>query len=137
MNHPVLVGILHAHRDLLDQAGGPPGGQGALGQFMGQAPAFDETHREVVLSFMLADLVDRHDPGMIQAGGRLGFRVESPDLDIVGELTGKDHLERDGPVEAHLPGMEDHAHAAPGDLAQDLVVAERAAASRRSRIGSE
>ena len=50
---------------------------------------------------------------------------------VVGELAGEDHLERDRPIEAHLPGLEDDAHAAAGDLADDLVVAEIANAGGR------
>ena len=49
---------------------------------------------------------------------------------VVGELPGEDHLERDFAVEAYLPGLEDHAHAAARDLADDLVVAEVADAGR-------
>ena len=61
---------------------------------------------------------------MVEVGRRLGLGVEALDVGLVGELAGEDHLERDGAVEAHLPGPEDDAHAAAGDLADDLVVAE-------------
>ena len=77
-----------------------------------------------MLALVLADLVDRHDPRMVEVGGRLGLGVEALDVGVVGELAGEDHLERDGAVEAHLPGLEDDAHAAAGELADDLVVAE-------------
>ena len=83
-----------------------------------------------MLALVLADLVDRHDARMVEVGGRLGLGVEPLDVGLVGELAGEDHLERDGPVEAHLPGLEDDAHAAAGDLADDLVVAEVADAGR-------
>ena len=62
------------------------------------------------------------------------------DVGLVGELAGQDHLERDGAVEAHLPRLEDDAHAAAGDLADELVIAEvtdmdglRCYATRRDR----
>ena len=77
-----------------------------------------------MLTLVLADLVDRHDPRMIEVGRRLGLGVEALDVGLVGELAGQDHLEGDGAVEADLPGLEDDAHAAAGDLADDLVVAE-------------
>ena len=73
---------------------------------------------------MLADLVDRHDAGVIKIGGGFGLGVEALDIRLVGELPGEDHLECDGPVQADLPGLEDDSHATPGDLADDLVVAE-------------
>ena len=88
-----------------------------------------------MLALVLADLVDRHDARMVEVGGGLGLGVEPPDVGLVGELAGEDHLERDGPVEADLPGLEDDAHAAAGDLADDLVVAEVADADRRGGIG--
>ena len=77
-----------------------------------------------MLALVLADLVDRHDARVVEVGGGLGLGVEPPDVGLVGELAGEDHLERDGPVEADLPGLVDDAHAAAGDLADDLVVAE-------------
>ena len=43
---------------------------------------------------------------------------------VGGELAGQDHLQGDDAVEADLPGPVDDAHAAAGDLLQQLVVAE-------------
>ena len=124
-----------ASADPADQLGRLPGGQRAVGQALGEALALDEAHREIMLALVLADLVDRHDARMVEVGGGLGLGVEPLDVGLVGELAGEDHLERDRPVEAHLPGLEDDAHAAAGDLADDLVVAEVADAGRRSGIG--
>ena len=87
-------------------------GSGPLGQALREALALDEAHGEIMLPLVLAHLEDRHDPRMIEVGRRLGLGVEPLDVDVVGELAGKDHLERHGPVEAHLPGQEDDAHAA-------------------------
>ncbi len=83
-----------------------------------------------MLALVLANLEDRHDPRMVQVGGRLGLGMEALHVCVVGELTGEDHLERDCPVEAHLTGPEHHAHAAAGDLAEDFVVAEVADAGK-------
>ena len=88
-----------------------------------------------MLALVLADLEDRHDPRMVEVGRRLGLGVEALDVGVVGELAGEDHLERDGPVEAHLPGLEDDTHAAAGELADDLVVAEVADAGGFGRAG--
>ena len=77
-----------------------------------------------MLALVLADLVDRHDARMVEVRGGLGLDVEPLDVGLGGELAGEDHLERDGAVEAHLPGLVDDAHAAAGDLADELVVAE-------------
>ena len=124
MDHAALVGVLDGLGDPAHQRGGLAGRQRAVGQALGEALPLDEAHREVMLALVLADLVDRHDARMVEVGGRLGLGVEPLDVGLVGELAGEDHLERDGPVEAHLPGLEDDAHAAAGDLADDLVVAE-------------
>ena len=61
---------------------------------------------------------------------------------VGGELAGEDHLEGDDAVEADLPGLVDDAHAAAGDLLQQLVVAEVAnpcagPRCRRRRSGSD
>src|SRR5262245_61231260 len=77
-----------------------------------------------MLALVLADLEDRHDPRMVEVGRRLGLGVEPPHVGLVSELAGEDHLQANVPVETHLPGPEDDAHAAARDLADDLVVAE-------------
>ena len=113
-----------ASATLHHQLGRLAGRQRAVGQPLGEALPLDEAHREVMLALVLADLVDRHDARVVEVGRGLGLGVEALDVGVVGELAGQDHLQGDGAVEAHLPGLEDDAHAAAGDLADDLVVAE-------------
>ena len=131
VDHAVPMGILDRLGDLHQQRGGLAWRQRSVGDLLRQALPLDEAHREIMLALVLADLEDRHDPRMIEVGRRLGLGMEAPDVGLVGELAGQDHLECDGPVEAHLPGLEDDAHAAAGDLADDLVIAEVADASGR------
>ena len=79
---------------------------------------------------MLAHLVDRHDMGMVEPGDRLGLDAEP--LDRVGtgpECRRPDRLEGHDPAEALLPGFENDAHPADGDLLDQLEVAEIAADS--------
>jgi hypothetical protein len=90
----------------------------------GQALALDEFHAEVMLVLVPADLVEGHDVGMVETGGDLGLGLEALDVGGGSELAGQDHLEGDETVEAHLPRLVDNAHAAAGDLLQQLVVAE-------------
>ena len=87
-----------------------------------------------MLALVLPDLEDRHDPRMVEVGGGLGLGVEPLDVVLIGKLAGQDHLEGDGAVEADLPGLEDDAHAAAGDLTVDLVVAEVAHAVAEGRL---
>ena len=93
-------------------------------KLLGEVAALDELHAEVALAVVLADLVDRHDPGVVEQGDGLGLVLEPPQLGVVGQDAGLDHLERDGPVEADLPGLVDDAHAAAAELLLKLVVAE-------------
>ena len=124
VDHSVPVGVLDGLGDAANQFGRLWGTQRSFGQALGEALSFDETHRKVVLALVLSDLDDRHDSGMVKVGGGLGLSVETYDVGLVGKLSGEDHLERNGAVEPHLPGLEHDAHAAASDLADDLVIAE-------------
>ena len=64
-------------------------------------------------SILLADLMDLHDMGMLQTGDGLGFPAKAGQLVGCGMRPVQDHLERDQPIEPPLPGLVDHAHAAP------------------------
>ena len=77
-----------------------------------------------MLPLVFADFVNGHDVGMIEIGRRLGLALKALHVVGRGELTGEDHLQGHDAVEAHLPGLVDDAHAAAGDLLQQLVVAE-------------
>jgi hypothetical protein len=63
--------------------------------------------------------------------GRLRLRLEALHLLRRRQPAGQDHLQRDEPLEADLPGLVDDTHAAAGDLLQQLVLAEGAAHVRR------
>ena len=101
--------------------------------------AVDQLHAEVMVSLVLADLVDRHDVRMIQV--RRGLRLQAEPLEIIGrrEPAGPDHLQRQHAVQADLPCLVNDAHAAFGDDLHQLVVAEvadaRAPTSRVVRAG--
>ena len=120
----VLVGVLRRPRRPADQLRPPRAGAAGRRRPLRQALALDEPHAEVMLPVVLADLVDRHDAGMVEVGGGLGLGVEPLDVGVVGELAGEDHLEGHGAVQADLPRLVDDPHAAAGDLAEQLVVAE-------------
>jgi hypothetical protein len=73
---------------------------------------------------------------VIEIRRRLGLGVEPPDVRLIGELPGEDHLQRHGAVEADLPRQEDDAHATACQFADDLVVAEIPETWRRGIDGS-
>ncbi len=65
-----------------------------------QVGALDVAHRQVQHALVLARLVDGHDVRVVDRGRELRLRLEAvAEVEVVGEL-GRDHLERDGPVEA-------------------------------------
>ena len=73
---------------------------------------------------LLADLVNRHDRGMIEVRRGLGLGAEAADVGLVGEPTREDHLEGDHAIEAQLPRLVHDPHTATSNLAKDLVIAE-------------
>ena len=85
----------------------------------------DQFHTQERLALMLTNFVNGDDVRMVEAGGGFRFAHESLHLGLAGEQAGQQHLERDGTVEADLPGAIDNAHAAAGEFAEQFVVAER------------
>ena len=72
----------------------------------------------------LADVVDLHDVGVLQAGDGLRLGQEADGGLVVGMGTGQDHLQGAGAVQEDLSGAVDDAHAAAAQLAQDLVAGD-------------
>ncbi len=122
VNDPALVGVADGIGDACNQLGRLAGRQWPAGERLGKALALNEAHGEVVLASVLADFVDRHDPGMVQVGGRLRFNLEAAYILGVGKLAGEDHFQGDDAVEADLPGLKYDPHSTAGDLADDLVI---------------
>jgi len=124
VHHAVPVQVLHGPRDRGQQAHALLQLQAPATQPIGQAGALDVFHGEVVLAVDLAHVVDLHDVRMAQTGGGAGLLLEPLHVLGAGEVAGEDHLDGHGPLEALLPGLVDHAHAAAPDLAEQLVRAE-------------
>ena len=95
-----------------------------VGEGLLHALAVDQLHAEIALVFERADLVDRHDPGVVERGDGLGLVLEPADLLLAGELGVADHLQGDVPVQGDLAGPVDHAHPAPAEDADQLVIAD-------------
>ena len=114
------------------------GSIGPCGDPLGQALAVDVLHRKEVLAVELADVVDVDDVRVAEPGGGLRLGLEAADQLGRGQVAGQDHLHGHGAVEALLPGLVDHAHPAPADLADQLVRAEipRQFAGGRRAVGS-
>jgi hypothetical protein len=118
----VMHGPGHGGDEARDGVRGGPVGHASVQRR--ERPPLDELHGEVVLSLVLADLVNGDDVRVVELGGRLRLAAKSVHLVCGGELSGEDHLQRYDAVEAALPRFVDDAHAAAGDFLQQLVVAE-------------
>ena len=99
-----------------------------------QAAAFDQLHGEVRLAFVLADLVDGNDVGMLETGRGLSFMAKSFYERFAGKLASEEHFERDHSVQTELVRAINHAHATTRDFGDEFIVAQRRARSRRSAI---
>jgi hypothetical protein len=87
-----------------------------------EVAASDERHDEPGDPFALADIVDGNDVRVRQLRGHLRLAREAgADGGIVREL-GWQHLDRDGPIQAEVPGAVDHGHSATANLGLELVV---------------
>jgi hypothetical protein len=98
----------------------------------------DELHRVEDGVAVLADLVDRHDVGVVQPR-RLGLAPEPLQEPCVARGVQRQHLQRYAPAQRHLLDLIHDAHATAADLAHDAVVAqefgEPRAGRRRGRWG--
>lgn len=74
---------------------------------------------------------DANDIGMTQARGRFSLGLESLHGHLAGELPGQNHHHRDDAIQAHLPGLIDHAHAATSNLVQQFVIVEAGPPGRK------
>ena len=86
------------------------GGSGR--EFLGQAAAFDELHREIRPSLVLPDLVDLHDVRMAQTRDGLRFKLESHQFRRSRIGPGQQHLDRHGTAQTQMPGTKDDADSA-------------------------
>ena len=79
-------------------------------------------HDDVGAAFLIADVVDGADVGMVESGGGAGFALEAAQsLRVAGDLVGE-KFEGDEAVEASVFGFVDHAHAATAEFLEHAVV---------------
>ena len=98
-------------------------------------------HREVVLPFDFAHVVDRHDIRVRQMGRGAGLLLKARHFIGAGQDAAADHLQRHDAVQHRVERFVDHSHAARRDFAQKLVASEgprqeaRRQRGRLTRIG--
>ena len=87
-----------------------------------QRPPLQQLHDNELLTFVLVNVVDGADIGVVQGGGGSGFTPEAlQGLRVAGKLLGQE-LEGDHTAQAHILGLVDHPHAAAAELFQNPVV---------------
>jgi hypothetical protein len=78
----------------------PPGGQPVA-----KRCSFEEFRDQIRSALVHADVGDRHDPGVIQGGGRPGFLLEAAEALLVGrECDGQD-FDRNGARELRVRAL--------------------------------
>ncbi len=107
------------------------GGQRAVGfDPLSQVAALDQSHRDDQLAVLLAGVEDRHDRGVVEAGGKPRLAQEAVAEGLVaGELAG-DHLQRHRPVERQVGRPVDDPHPATRDQRVEPVAGEGRADGR-------
>ncbi|HKI35726.1 MAG TPA: hypothetical protein VKA46_27975 [Gemmataceae bacterium] len=119
------MGDVHRPRQHLDQGGRFSRRHRGAGELLVQGPAVAEFQGEIGQSIEIADFVDLHDVGVLQAGDGLGLGAEAPQVVGGGVDTRQDHLQRHQAVEPNLTCQVDDAHAASAQFAEDLVARQR------------
>src|SRR5215470_15035428 len=106
MENAALVGVINSARHLRNQPSGLLDRPSTLDvgpeTCIGERPARDHLHAEVVLTVVLTDFVNGNNVRMIEPGSRFGFGVKTLHRGRCGQPPGENHLERDGTIKAYL-----------------------------------
>ena len=94
MQNASLMRVVHSAGDGRHQPRGSPRFAVEPRGLNRQVAAGDELHAEVMVTLVLAHLVDRHDVGMIKVGRRFGLEAESHQVFGAGTSARPDHLQR-------------------------------------------
>ena len=106
----------------------PIGGHGAAPDHVLEGFPLHHLHHDEGLPFVLPDVVDRADPGVVQARRQARLALEALESGCVGgEPLGKE-LEGDLATEVAVGGGVDDSHPAASELLQDPIVTDRLAA---------
>ena len=100
-----------------------------------QAAALDPLQGQEGPALVAADLVDLHDVGVLHPRRQLRLQPEPQLLGGGRELARQHHLQGGQPVEAPVPRLVHHPHAAATDLGQDVVVPDLPGGGEDHRLG--
>ena len=91
---------------------------------IGERAPLDQFHREEDTSVDLINRVDRDDVRVVEGGDGSRFTVEPRDGVGIGFDAGRQHFQRDVPLELRVAGTIDVAHAAAAKQHHGFVSAE-------------
>ena len=92
-----------------------------------QGLSLQQLHRDEGLAFVLVDVVNRADVGMVERGRRLRFPLESfQSLPVPGEFC-RQKLQGHSALQLAVLGLVHYPHAPAAQLLQDAVVGNRPA----------
>ena len=120
----MFVGIVNRAGHLDEHAGRRAGILDQARHLPREASSVDQLHAEEVPALVLAHFDNGHDVRVVEVGRRLGLQEEPFPLDRRGERAGKDHLQGHVAMGAPLAGPVDDPHAPPGDLLEQIIIAE-------------
>ena len=124
VHQPCLMRTVQCRRDLLDDVHRAAGVQRPCVQQGLQVHAVDEPHRHVQPAVDLADVVDRHDVGIVQTCRGAGLAAEPlVELGVLGVVR-QQHLQRHHPVDLGVVSAPHLAHAAAAQQLDQLVAAK-------------
>lgn len=124
MQNAVLVRVMDGLGNRLDVTRSPARRQRSGARQLRQRLSLDIIHDQIMPVLAEADFVNGDDVGVLQTAGGGGFGAETEHLFLRRQRTVRQHLHRDDPIEADLPGAIDEAHAALADACQQFVAAE-------------
>ena len=126
MDDPLLVRGLQGFADLPDQFQCLVGVQAGLFHDAAEVGAIDELHHEKEVAFAcLAEVIDRHDAGVVEPGQRAGLALESDHELLVGRQLGRQEFDGNRPVQFGLKPFVNRPHSAVSQQALDVILREQ------------
>ena len=131
VDHPQPVRFGQAAADAFGDRQQPLGGQASpAAQYLGQLPALDVLHGQVVGPVLLAQVEDPTDVAVGDLARQLDLVAEARQKALVGGPLRGDHLERHLLADLAVEDLVDDAHPPLAELADQLVAAEEDLAGR-------
>src|SRR6266404_1741720 len=124
MKYPVPVRVMKCLGHGFEKRGGLARDQRFLTNELSQVRTLDVVHREVLLPFVLPDLVNGDYMGMLKAGDRLRLGAKALHKFVTRELAKEQHLHRDDAVQADLPLLVHNAHPSARNFLEQFVVSK-------------